>query len=115
MKAVYWLAAGGPLDQVGGRVEELARLSRAGLPVPPGFVIGRPHFDRYCENARVHSPRIGLATLPDETRTAIETSLLELGPGPLAVRRSSLSPVRNPGFGAGRRGGRPDRETFLNL
>ena len=37
------------VDFAGGKGANLGELTRAGLPVPPGFVIGAPAYVAFCE------------------------------------------------------------------
>jgi Pyruvate phosphate dikinase, AMP/ATP-binding domain len=39
------------VDFAGGKGANLGELTRAGLPVPPGFVIGAPAYSAFCEAA----------------------------------------------------------------
>jgi pyruvate,water dikinase len=39
----------GDVDYAGGKGANLGELTRAGLPVPPGFVIGAPAYASFCE------------------------------------------------------------------
>ena len=41
------------VSYAGGKGANLGELTRAGLPVPPGFVIGAPSYARYCEESGV--------------------------------------------------------------
>ncbi|MGA9856831.1 MAG: PEP/pyruvate-binding domain-containing protein, partial [Solirubrobacteraceae bacterium] len=37
------------LDYAGGKGANLGRLTQAGVPVPPGFVVGAPAYAAFCE------------------------------------------------------------------
>ena len=39
----------GDVEFAGGKGANLGELTRAGLPVPPGFVIGAPAYMAFCE------------------------------------------------------------------
>ena len=43
----------GDVDYAGGKGANLGELTRAGLPVPPGFVIGAPAYAAFCERSGV--------------------------------------------------------------
>lgn len=109
-------------EAAGWRAGLFARLSAAGLPVPPGFVLGREEFERYAAEMQ-SGIRGGVpANLSRPTREAIVEALRALG-GPVAVRRSPLElaagstpPVEADSGNAVRRVvGRPEREIFLHL
>ena len=66
----------GDVDFAGGKGANLGELTRAGLPVPPGFVIGAPAYVAFCE-ARGLRDRIasGLQELAvDDTAALVEAS-----------------------------------------
>jgi pyruvate, water dikinase len=43
------------VDYAGGKGANLGELTRAGLPVPPGFVIGAPAYAAFCEESGLRS------------------------------------------------------------
>ena len=110
---------------VGGKGANLGEMTAAGLPVPPGFVIGIEAYERYCA-ANELGPSISAAlatidpddtaaldatsaklremitggTMPDDLRLAIETAFRDLGAGqPIRVAvRSSATAEDTPQF-----------------
>jgi pyruvate,water dikinase len=118
----------------GGKGANLGELTRAGLPVPPGFVVGAPAYAAFCEqdglrariaaelngvdvddtaaladaSARVRALVTG-APLPAWLSEAIATAYAELGEGPVAVRSSATAEDTESASFAGM------NETFLNL
>ena len=66
----------GDVDFAGGKGANLGELARAGLPVPPGFVIGAPAYAAFCEagglRARVAAT---LADLDVDDTTALGRAL----------------------------------------
>jgi len=92
-------AAKGDVDEMGMKAFELARMTRLGLPVPPGFVLGTHQCRRwYREPERF---RKGLAALLEEQMRWLQ-SVTELGFGdtrkPLLVSVRSGAPVSMPGM-----------------
>jgi len=81
--------------------------------VPEGFALGRAGYDAFAAEARARAPRESQTALPDAVAGAVAEGLAAL-PGPVAVRRSPLHDEPAPAS-ARRRGGRPDRETYLHL
>ncbi len=82
--------------RVGGKAAGLARLARLRSRVPPWFAIPADFCARHLA-ALTRSPdevdaeaRVRDATLSAETREAIAAALVELGPGPYAVRSSMV-------------------------
>jgi len=59
----------------GGKGANLGELTRAGLPVPPGFVVGAPAYAMFCEESGVRS-RLNeiLASVDVEDGTALEAA-----------------------------------------
>ena len=59
----------------GGKGANLGELTRAGLPVPPGFVIGAPAYAAFCEDSGVRA-RLDeiLAAVDVEDGTALEAA-----------------------------------------
>jgi rifampicin phosphotransferase len=82
------------LHLVGGKGLNLGRLARAGLPVPPGFVITTEAYRRREE---------------EDLAGAILTAYQELGGGPVAVRSSATAEDLERASFAGQ------QETFLNV
>lgn len=70
------------LPLVGGKGLSLGKTARAGLPVPPGFVVTTRAYKRLAEK--------GLRSDTDLTG-AIGVALLSLGDGPVAVRSSATA------------------------
>jgi pyruvate,water dikinase len=124
------------LELVGGKGASLARMARAGLPVPPGFQITTHAYRRFVSanrlaeailsaaaEARADDPAtlerasaqiqslVAQSALPDDIAALIQKSYLELGAGdpPVAVR-SSATAEDLPGLSfAGQ------QETYLNV
>jgi pyruvate,water dikinase len=124
------------LELVGGKGASLARMARAGLPVPPGFQITTHAYRRFvsanglaeailsaASQARADDPAtldhaaaqiqslVAQGTLPDEIAALIRQSYVELGAGETAVAvRSSATAEDLPGMSfAGQ------QETYLNI
>ncbi|WP_018636002.1 phosphoenolpyruvate synthase [Parafrankia elaeagni] len=106
----------GDVGQVGGKGANLGELTRAGLPVPPGFVIAVSAYLDVVDAARMRSEiaaraagidpddqaqlaqvagelraRIAAAPVPEPLRRAISEAYRELGGGPVAVRSSATT------------------------
>lgn len=122
------------LELVGGKGASLARLARAGLPVPPGFHLTTFAYKKFVEEnglqpaivgaARMASAGdtasldraseqiqelIGIGTMPGDVAAEIRNRYSELGAGPVAVR-SSATAEDLPGMSfAGQ------LETYLNI
>jgi pyruvate, orthophosphate dikinase len=89
----------------GGKGAGLARMSRAGLPVPPGFIITTRASAEYVATGKLpagvtESVRAGVAALEHETQRSFGG-----GPVPLLLAVRSGAPVSMPGM----------METVLNL
>jgi len=99
-------AARGPVEELGFKAYNLARLARLGVPVPPAFVLGTG----WCRAFRVRG-----GTLPEETPAELVAALrhIEAASGlgfgssrrPLLVSVRSGAPVSMPGM----------METVLNV
>ena len=125
----------GAVGLAGGKGASLARMSQAGLPVPPGFIVTSRAFDAVVETSGLR-PRIetllgaldvtdsmGLAAaadalqtlvleapLPALVETAIRREYAVLGPAsPVAVRSSAVAEDGDTASFAGQ------QETFLNV
>src|SRR5918996_1258847 len=90
---------------LGGKGAGLARMSRAGLPVPPGFIITTRACAEYVAMGKLpagvtEAVRAQVAALEDETKRSFGG-----GPVPLLVSVRSGAPVSMPGM----------METILNL
>ncbi|MBE3202752.1 phosphoenolpyruvate synthase [Frankia sp. CH37] len=104
------------VGQVGGKGANLGELTRAGLPVPPGFVITAAAYLDVVDAARTRSEiaaraaridpddtaqlaqvagelraRIEAAPVPEPLRQAISEAYRKLGGGPVAVRSSATA------------------------
>jgi len=87
-------------DTVGGKGLSLGRLTRAGLPVPPGF----------CVTSAAHRRLRGLTPRQDEAlAAAIVAAYQQLGGGPVAVRSSATAEDGSSSSFAGQ------QETFLGV
>ena len=119
----------------GGKGANLGELTRAGLPVPPGFVIGAPAYAEFCsrtglrerletalegldvddpealEDAAARAQELILAEeVPPQLAGAIVAAYSELGDGvPVAVRSSATAEDTQSASFAGM------NETFLNI
>jgi pyruvate,water dikinase len=69
----------GDVDFAGGKGANLGELTAAGLPVPPGFVIGAPAYAAFCEQSGLRQ-RISarLADLDVEDTAALEAAAKEV-------------------------------------
>jgi len=79
--------------RVGGKAAHLGRAARAGLPVPPGFVVTTRAFARFLEAARHDPRRLAETPLPPGLTAEIAEALRRLpgqGSVPLAVRSSAV-------------------------
>lgn len=122
------------LETVGGKGMSLARLSRAGLPVPPGFHITTAAYRQFiAENdlqepilahlaacspadmdsleaaSRQISQMFSTAAIPSEIAAAIAAALAHLGSQPVAVRSSATAEDLPEASFAGQ------QETYLNI
>lgn len=120
MDAVAWFADVGIADRptVGGKGGSLGELTRAGIAVPPGFVVTTAGFERFLEALEAREPvrskvaaldpsDLGAATklseelrrrvieepMPADVEQAIRAAHAELSPGgePVAVRSSATT------------------------
>ena len=80
------------LAEAGGKGSSLARAVRAGLPVPPGFVVTTAAYRRYAAGLpeRPH-PEDFTAALPDDLAAAVRAGYAALGGPPVAVRSSATA------------------------
>lgn len=79
---------------VGTKAANLGELTRAGFPVPRGFVLTTRVFDDVFGGrlgAETSSPEISAAPLPSDLVAALDAALVELGALPLAVRSSAVA------------------------
>lgn len=104
------------LERVGGKALNLSRLTRAGFPVPPGFIVDTAAYDAFVHANRLDERILGLlqAMPPDDpdaleaaSRTiraqfaayplpaslidALRVAYVELGQPPVAVRSSATA------------------------
>lgn len=118
MNAVAWFAEVGIADRptVGGKGGSLGELTRAGIPVPPGFVVTTSAFEKFLEAIEARPPvrekvtaldphDLGAATklseelrrrvieepMPAEVEQAILAAHSELGANAVAVRSSATT------------------------
>ena len=117
-KAIVWFEDVGRKDisLVGGKGANLGEMTRAKIPVPPGFIVTVDAYYDFIQSASL-APRIkesleGLdtndskkllqasaqikklittATMPAEIAKAIEEAYLKMGDGPVAVRSSATA------------------------
>jgi pyruvate,water dikinase len=69
----------GDVDVAGGKGANLGELTAAGLPVPPGFVVGAPAYAAFCEDSGLRG-RIAarLADLDVDDTAALEAAAAEV-------------------------------------
>jgi pyruvate,water dikinase len=120
VSAVAWFAEVGIADRptVGGKGGSLGELTRAGIAVPPGFVVTTSAFERFLEALEAREPvrakvaaldaedlgavtalsealrrRVVEEPMPAEIEQAIRAAYAELSPGhePVAVRSSATT------------------------
>jgi len=128
----------GDVDYAGGKGANLGELTSAGLPIPPGFVIGAPAYAAFCQEAGLRARLAELldsvdvedtaalsqaaeqaralfdqAPVPDWLEHAIRDAYSELSGGagavPVAVRSSATAEDTAAASFAGM------NETFLNI
>ncbi len=98
---ITWLHADGTPDprEMGGKGARLARLARAGLPVPEGFCLGPAAFRRSLLRLGVAADEavdpscleaLRRVSLGPDLEAAVADALRRLGGGPVAVRSSAL-------------------------
>ena len=118
MKPVVWFADVGKtdVDLAGGKGANLGELARAGLPVPPGFIVTSSAYFRFLDEAGLRpalsSHLAGLdptnpqqlnvasveikqlltaATVPAEIASAVLGAYAQMGAAPVAVRSSATA------------------------
>jgi len=83
------------LDRIGTKAATLADLTRAGFPVPKGFVVTTAAFDRFLEadglGPQSTPEAINAAAMPPDVADAVLAAAASLGDGPLAVRSSGVA------------------------
>jgi pyruvate,water dikinase len=121
----------GQVAVAGGKGSNLSSLTRAGFPVPPGFVVTAEayerfldavpdlddavagfdydHPDRLWQQCGQLLARLARQDLPEEVRQAVAAGLERLGPGACAVRSSSTFEDLAQAAFAGQ------HDTFLNV
>ncbi|MGH2632045.1 MAG: PEP/pyruvate-binding domain-containing protein, partial [Tepidiformaceae bacterium] len=136
MRSVVWFSEVGKedLSLVGGKGANLGELTRAGIPVPPGFVVTadtyfefiresalEPKIVAQLEGLDVHNPKqlteraanirklIVDAAMPADTAQQIREAYVRLGEGPVAVRSSATAEDLPEASFAGQ------QSTFLNV
>ena len=110
------------VELAGGKGANLGELTRAGLPVPPGFVVVTPAYDAFVAThglqARIDEPSTDpsavraafeAATVPEPVAAAVWAALAELGAGPVAVRSSATVEDVADASAAGQ------QDTYLNV
>ena len=101
LSPIEWLHASGTPDakRLGGKAVCLARLARAGQPVPEGFCLGPQAFHQALMRLGISSVGdrredclVALRSVPlgPELEAAVADAVRRLGGGPLAVRSSAL-------------------------
>ncbi len=135
-RSVVWFAEVGKEDVglVGGKGANLGELTRAGIPVPPGFVVTADTYFRFIQqnglepvirkelfgldvhdtrllNERAENirRRIMEAPMPPHIADEIRAAYVELGEGPVAVRSSATAEDLPEASFAGQ------QSTFLNV
>ncbi|GAY12658.1 PEP/pyruvate-binding domain-containing protein [Pseudonocardia sp. N23] len=96
----------GDVDVAGGKGANLGELTRAGFPVPPGFVLGTDAYRVFVDTSGIGSRVLDLATTRDEqairalfTGVDVPAAMAEevrgayrgIGGGPVAVRSSATA------------------------
>ncbi len=124
MADIRWLADLGRSDLAlaGGKGANLGELTRAGFPVPPGFVVTTAGYDSYVEAnglaGALEADPAGAAAafaagaLPGDLAEALRTAYLALGEGaatPVAVRSSATAEDLAEASFAGQ------QDTYLNV
>ena len=126
------------VDYAGGKGANLGEMTRAGLPVPPGFVVGAPAYSAFCEATALRGriaarlegldvddtgaleeasadvrEMVAVEPVPDWLREAIESAYAALAGddprAPVAVRSSATAEDTESASFAGM------NETFLNV
>ncbi|MGE3660374.1 MAG: PEP/pyruvate-binding domain-containing protein [Pseudonocardia sp.] len=102
------------LPRAGGKGANLGELIRAGLPVPPGFVVTTAAFDAATADVPRDDPAaaraaVEKAEMPDDVRTELLSAYRRLGGGPVAVRSSATAEDLPGASFAGQ------QETFLDV
>jgi len=98
---IEWLHGAGTPDAMlmGSKAARLARLARAGLPVPEGFCLGPQAFWQSLRRLGITQPgdrtqacleALRSVALSPEIEAAVADALRRLGNGPFAVRSSAL-------------------------
>src|SRR3954469_3817338 len=85
----------GDVDYAGGKGANLGELTGAGVPVPPGFVVGAPAYGAFCDEGGLRE-RIeeGLHSIDVEDTAALEAASAEVRamsesePVPLALEQA---------------------------
>jgi phosphoenolpyruvate synthase/pyruvate phosphate dikinase len=97
---ISWFADIGLVDraQVGGKGGSLGELQRAGIAVPPGFVVATGAFERFLASVEQHSPvRDRIGALPHDDLVAVTEcsttlrAMMERAPLPADLRADILS------------------------
>ncbi|WP_345572038.1 PEP/pyruvate-binding domain-containing protein [Nonomuraea rosea] len=103
------------LAEVGGKAANLGVLTRAGLPVPPGFCVTTEAYRRIAaglgdvsDPARAREHILG-TPIPDDIARAVVAALAALPAGPVAVRSSATAEDLPYASFAGQ------QDTFLNV
>ncbi len=136
MSSVVWFDELSKQDVAlaGGKGANLGELTRAGVPVPPGFVVTAPAYRDYLERAGLGAyiaetlagldvsdraalqeashmvqRRFEAAPVPDELAAAVRHAYERLGGGPVAVRSSATAEDLPEASFAGQ------QSTFLNV
>ena len=108
----------GQVELVGGKAASLARLTRAGLPVPPGFCLTTAACDEHLRANGLTEPvippatlriRITAAPMPPGLAGAIRDACRRLGRGAWAIRSSAVAEDQAGASFAGQ------HETLLNV
>lgn len=89
------------LAEAGGKGSNLGEMIRAGLPVPPGFVVTTAAYRLFVSENRLagdlaRDPETTLASfnagrIPDAVRDSVSAAYAEMGEGPVAVRSSATA------------------------
>src|SRR3954462_15335140 len=82
----------GDLADAGGKGANLGELTRAGLPVPPGFVLTTAAYRAFTEGVEAGDRSVFTSRpIPQEMAREITEAWTALGEGPVAVRSSATA------------------------
>ena len=78
----------------GGKGANLGELTAAGVPVPPGFVVGAPSYAAFCEEGALRQQlTLALDGVDVEDTGALEAAAAKAGARPTACEAAQLLPA----------------------